>query len=53
MKKFPRTLFVLFFMLVFAVVILPAIKNDFAIGKSYAAENYFFREKMQVLNQTN
>lgn len=39
MKKLPKSLFAIMFMLVFAVVVLPAIKDDFAAGKSYAIEN--------------
>mgnify|MGYP003290300841 CR=1 FL=1 len=39
MKKLPRVLCCLIFVLVFSVVILPAIKDDFAVGKFYAAEN--------------
>ena len=41
MKKFPRILCCLILVLVFAVVILPEIKEGFGIGKSYAAENSY------------
>lgn len=39
MKKLPKSLLAMILMLVFAVVLLPEIKNDFGFVKSYAAEN--------------
>ncbi len=39
MKKSPKSLLAMILILVFAVVLLPEIKNDFGFGKLYAAEN--------------